>query len=288
VVGKLSWVSSHWDDTLLRIARRHGLGANHIQMANPHLDIWLPGYRSRVILSTSLVLPASPRKGIVLNLAEMRLYYYPEKTPDQVVVYPVGIGKESWPTPETLTYITHKTKNPRWYPPQSIREEAAREGKTLPDFIPPGPDNPLGNFALRLALPRYLLHGTNKPAGVGMRVSHGCIRLYPEHIEKLFKAVKPGTPVRIINAAYKAGWRGDELLLEVHPPAYAGDNARSLNYKQLMKTIKRVAPQKHTQLDNNAIARAVRQANGIPMVIGRWIEKTEGETEMEETAMTSP
>ncbi|WP_051559824.1 L,D-transpeptidase family protein [Marinobacterium jannaschii] len=274
VVGKLSWVKSRSEDTLLDIARRHSLGANHIQMANPHLDLWLPGEGSRVILTTRLILPAAPRKGIVLNLAEMRLYYYPFNRPGVVEVYPVGIGRESWPTPETVTRITQKTKGPRWYPPRSIRQEAELRGKPLPEFIPPGPENPLGDYALRLALPRYLLHGTNKPAGVGMRVSHGCIRLYPEHIERLFNAVRKGTQVRIINSAYKVGWRGDELLLEVHSPAYAGANAKSLDYEALMKTIRAAGIGDNTQLDLNAVARAVRGANGIPMVIGERLDMT--------------
>jgi L,D-transpeptidase ErfK/SrfK len=220
VVGAVATVLAREEDTLIDIARRNGLGYHDIVHANPEVNIWVPGEGTEVVLPTRFVLPPGPRRGIVLNLAEYRLYYYPEPVdgePAYVMTYPISIGRMDWETPLGSTSVVSKVKNPSWYPPQSVRDEHAADGRPLPRVVPPGPDNPLGKYAMRLGLPGYLIHSTNRPAGVGMRVTHGCIRMFPEDIEYLFPTVDVNTPVRIINAPVKIGWFGDELVMEVHP-----------------------------------------------------------------------
>ncbi len=220
VVGAVSTVTARYEDTLVDIARRHGLGYQDIVRANPDVNIWLPGEGTEVILPTRFVLPPGPREGLVLNLAEYRMYYYlPSRdgAPAYVYSYPISIGRMDWETPIGETKIVAMAENPAWYPPQSVRDEHAADGDPLPRIVPPGPANPLGSRAMRLALPGYLIHSTNRPAGVGMRVSHGCIRMFPEDIEFLFQHVRVNTVVRIINAPVKIGWDGESLVAEVHP-----------------------------------------------------------------------
>jgi lipoprotein-anchoring transpeptidase ErfK/SrfK len=171
---------------------------------------------TRVILPTQHILPDTPREGLVLNLPEMRLYYYPKPStgkPRTVVTFPVSIGRMDWATPLGLTRVTAKVINPVWYPPASIRAEHEQEGQALPPEVAAGPDNPLGQYALQLGRPGYLIHGTDRPYGIGMRATHGCIRLYPEDIQRLFEEVPVGTPVRIVNQPYKAGWYRGVLYL---------------------------------------------------------------------------
>ena len=219
VIGALAVVTSREEDTLLDIARRHGLGYEDIVRANPEVDTWLPGEGTEVVLPTRYVLPSVARKGVVLNLAEYRMYYFPEPKdgePAIVMTYPMSIGRMDWETPLGLTRVVAKARNPTWYPPESVRAEHAADGDPLPRIVPPGPKNPLGKYAMRLGIPGYLIHSTNRPAGVGMRVTHGCIRMFPEDIGFLFNLVAVNTPVRIINQPVKVGWDGDELVMEVH------------------------------------------------------------------------
>ena len=220
VIGAVSTIVARHEDTLVDLARRHGLGYEDIVRANPEVNPWLPGAGTEIVLPTRYVLPPGPREGVILNLAEYRMYYYPEPGEGQtpvVMTYPISIGRMDWETPIGRTRIISKVRDPAWYPPKSVREEHAAEGRPLPNIVPPGPDNPLGRFAMRLDIPGYLIHGTNRPAGVGMRVTHGCIRMFPEDIEHLFEKIDVRTPVRIINEPVKIGWFGDELVMEVHP-----------------------------------------------------------------------
>lgn len=231
VIGAVSSVRARADDTLIDIARRHGLGYEDIVIANPGVDVWLPGEGTEVILPTRYVLPPGPRRGVILNLAEYRMYYYPKAVEGEapvVMTFPMSIGRMDWETPLGRTRVTQKVRNPAWYPPASVRAEHEADGRPLPRIVPAGPDNPLGDRAMRLDIPGYLIHGTNRPAGVGMRVTHGCIRMFPEDIEYLFEQVAIDTEVTIINAPVKIGWDGDELVLEAHrildvvaPPADA-------------------------------------------------------------------
>ena len=221
VIGAVSSIVARADDTLLDIARRHGLGYEDIVRANPEVDIWLPGEGTTVVLPNRFVLPPGPRRGVVLNLAEYRMYYFPEPKagePALVMTYPLSIGRMDWQTPLGVTRVISKVNNPSWYPPDSVRKEHEDEGRPLPRIVPPGPDNPLGRHAMRLDLPggAYLIHGTNRPAGVGMQVTHGCIRMFPEDIGFLFDQVRVDTKVRIINEPVKVGWDGEQLVMEVH------------------------------------------------------------------------
>ncbi len=220
VIGAVSTVIATHEDTLIDIARRHGLGYQDIVRANPGVNVWLPGEGTEVVLPNRFVLPPGPREGLVLNLAEYRMYYFPEprrgETP-RVHTYPMSIGRMDWATPIGNTQIVAMAKDPTWYPPQSVRDEHAADGDPLPRIVPPGPDNPLGRHAMRLGIPGYLIHGTNRPAGVGMRVSHGCIRMFPEDIETLFRYVRVRTRVRIVDLPVKMGWEGDHLVMEIHP-----------------------------------------------------------------------
>ena len=225
VVGEITTVVARYEDTLVDLARTHGVGYQDIVRANPDVDVWIPGEGTEVVLPTRYILPPGPREGIVLNLAEYRLYYYPEPEAGEtpvVMTYPISIGRQDWETPLGQTRVTAMAVNPTWYPPQSVRDEHAAEGRPLARVVPPGPDNPLGSRAMRLGIPGYLIHGTNRPAGVGMRVTHGCVRMFPEDIEYLFDLIAIDTKVRIINVPVKIGWQEDELLIEVHPVLASG------------------------------------------------------------------
>jgi len=220
VIGSVSTITARYEDTLVDIARRHGLGYNDVVRANPGVNVWVPGEGTEIVLPSRFVLPPGPRNGLVLNLAEYRMYYFPaarDGKPAYVYTYPMSIGRMDWETPLGNTTITAMARNPAWYPPQSVRDEHAADGDPLPRIVKPGPDNPLGTRALRLGLPGYLIHGTNRPAGVGMRVSHGCVRMFPEDIEFLFDKIRVSTTVRIINVPVKIGWDGESLVAEVHP-----------------------------------------------------------------------
>jgi L,D-transpeptidase ErfK/SrfK len=220
LVGELLTVIAAHEDTLPDIARRHGLGYGEIVSANPGVDPWLPGAGTRVLVPARFVLPEGARRGIVVDLARMRLFYFPEPAagrPREVITLPVGIGREYRLPPLGTTRVTRKASNPTWYPPQWIRDERAKEGEVLPRSVPPGPDNPLGEHALYLGLPGYLIHGTNRPWGIGMRVSGGCVRLYPEDIGPLYERVPVGTPVRITSEPFILGRHAGALHLKVAP-----------------------------------------------------------------------
>lgn len=221
VVGRLRHTTVQGEETLLDIARAYDLGYDEIRAANPTVDPWTPPVGQRIVLPTAHVLPQTSREGVVINLPARRLFYYPPAEPGaprRVITHPIGIGREGWATPLGATKVARKHASPAWTVPASIRREHAAKGDPLPAVVPPGPDNPLGSHALRLGWSSILIHGTNKPAGIGMRVSHGCIQLYPEDIAPLFEAVPVGTPVTVVDQPYLAGVGPDGLVLEAHPP----------------------------------------------------------------------
>ncbi len=221
VIGEPQIVFTTEENTFSDLAREYGLGFDEMVAANPDVDPWLPGNETPVLLPTQYVLPDVPRRGLVLNIASKRLFYFPEVAegePIQVLTYPIGIGRVGWETPLGETQVISKARDPSWYVPASVRRENAELGYPLPAVVPPGPDNPLGHYVLKLEMPGYLIHGTNQPYGVGMRVSHGCVRLYPENIEPLYDMVDIGLPVTIINEPYLVGWRNGELYFESHSP----------------------------------------------------------------------
>ena len=221
VIGQPQIVFAREEDTFSDLAREYGLGYDEMLAANPEIDPWLPGDGTPVLLPTQYVLPDVARQGVVLNIASRRLFYFPEVAegePVKVMTYPIGIGRVGWETPLGETTVVSKALNPHWYVPVSVRQEHAEMGDPLPSVVPPGPDNPLGSHVLKLGLPGYLIHGTNQPYGVGMRVSHGCVRLYPENIELLYSLVGVGEQVRIINEPYLAGMIDGQLYFEAHLP----------------------------------------------------------------------
>jgi L,D-transpeptidase ErfK/SrfK len=271
VVGSLILTTTSSQDTLLDIARENGLGYREIQLANPQADMWLPGHGMEILLPTKYVLPVTPHNGIVLNIPEMRLYYYPPAKPGEiskVVTYPLGIGREGWATPYVNTEVIQKKKDPTWYPPASIREEHVEDGEPLPEIVGPGPDNPLGDYALRLALPSYLIHGTNKPYGIGLRVSHGCIRLYPEDIKALFQSVAVGTPVHIVNQPYKVGLLNGRFYLEAHPFLKEDEDKFDHNLTSVVKMIVELTHDQDYHIDWGLAKTVIREARGYPIEIG--------------------
>jgi len=207
------------DDTLPDVARRFDVGYEEMLTANPGVDPWLPGAGREVVVPTQFVLPAAPHEGVVVNVAAMRIFYYPphkKGEPETVYTHPLGIGKVGWKTPEGTTKIIARQKDPIWVVPKSVRDEHAENGDKLPAQVPPGPDNPLGQYEFRLGWPSYLIHGTNKPYGVGMRSSHGCMRLYPEDIAVFFDLIPIGTKVTVVNQPYLFGWRDGTLYFQAY------------------------------------------------------------------------
>ena len=271
-MGQIEYAQTGPEDTLLDIAYRNKLGYEETLWANPGLDPWLPDELAKVLLPTSHVLPGSPRTGIVINLPEMRLYHFQNADvdhPAQVQTFPIGIGKLGWSPPKTLTRISRKLIDPTWRIPDSIKREHAETGEQMPDSLPPGPDNPLGKYALQVGQSNYLIHGTNHKYGIGMRVSHGCIRLYPEDIEQLFHDTPSGTPVRIIDQPYKVGWRDGTLYLESHPPL--SENAREANMTAMVAEVIRATNETRQYIDWELAWTIAAEARGIPLPIGRLI-----------------
>jgi L,D-transpeptidase ErfK/SrfK len=276
VVGWAGETVAAEQDTLADIAREFKLGHTEIRLANPEVDFWLPGAGTRVVLPTRFILPRAQREGLVLNVPEMRLYYFPAagRHGDPVVVtYPVSIGRMDWNTPLGLSRITAKVRNPSWTPPPSILQEAAAAGEPPPKFMPPGPDNPLGAFALRLDRPGYLIHGTDRAYGVGMRVTHGCIRMYPEDIERLFPQVAVGTPVNIVNQPVKIGWLRDTLFMEVHPPLEEDPLGEDELRAMALALVEEADRERPLELLGRELLRVVREKRGIPVAISRGAEK---------------
>ncbi|MET0066471.1 MAG: L,D-transpeptidase family protein [Candidatus Thiodiazotropha sp.] len=264
VVGQTFTLTTRYEETFSDIARIYDIGYRQMVAANPEVDPWLPGEGSEVVIPQQYILPPGPREGIIINLAELRLYYFPKDRP-VVITYPIGIGREGWSTPTGETRVIGKKANPSWNVPESILKEHEEEGDPLPPVVPPGPDNPLGNRAIYLGMNGYLLHGTNKPYGVGMRVSHGCIRLYPENIEKFFEDVKVGVPVRIIDKPYKAGWHNGDLYVQVHPPLAEYIEENGHNHTELVDAVISKLMQDQRRPDWEQLRFYAEQKTGLPM-----------------------
>jgi L,D-transpeptidase ErfK/SrfK len=226
VVGEDQVVTTVFEDTLYDLAYKYGVGSEELIAVNPGVDPWVPGAGKQITIPGRHILPSAPPDGIVVNLPEHRLYYYPKAkrgAPRVVITYPVSIGRLDAATPLGLTHVISKDKDPTWFPTASVRAEHLRNGDPLPPTVPPGPKNPLGKFRIRLAAGQgtYLIHGTNNPLAVGMPVTHGCIRMFPDDVAALFPMVAVGTAVHLVNEPVKVAWVDGELLLEAHPPVDA-------------------------------------------------------------------
>lgn len=267
VIGKIRMIEAKDSDTLLDIGREFSVGYEAMLRANPGLDSWYPSAGAQVFIPSRYILPDAAREGIVLNLPEMRLYYFP-KDEQVVYVYPVGIGTEGRETPLGVQYITEKRVNPTWTPPASIRAEREAAGESLPAVVPAGEDNPLGTRAMRLTNPSYLIHGTNRPDGVGMRVSAGCVRMFPENVEELFDLVPKGTKVNIINQPLKIGWYGDSLYMEYHVPLEEYFMTRDEALYQAQEKIRVMAAERGLTVSPQIIESVIDEASGLPVEVG--------------------
>jgi L,D-transpeptidase ErfK/SrfK len=276
VVGVVQIVRASKEDTLTDIARRFNVGYEEIVRANPKVDPWLPGADRPIVVPTQFVLPNAPRTGVVINIAAMRLFYYPPHKsgePQVVITHPIGIGKMGWATPEGVTKIVRRQADPTWRVPASvIKEHREERGEELERVIGPGPDNPLGKFAFYLQWPSYLIHGTNKPAGVGLRSSHGCIRLYPEDIAQLYDTVPIGTQVRVVNQPFVFGWHEGQLY--VQPYDVLEEDARNWKKGQRARLTKAVSPSQQKQLKSHGeqinwdlVASLSHEPRGVPVPV---------------------
>jgi len=273
VFGEDQTVVTVYEDTLYDLARKYSLGSEELIRVNPGIDPWLPGAGKTVIIPGRHILPPVPREGIVVNLPEHRLYYFPKPKRDgtrEVITYPVSIGKMDWRTPLGVTHVIQKIKDPVWYPPESVRKEHAAAGDPLPALVPPGPDNPLGNYAMRLAAGNgsYLIHGTNNPIAVGLAVTHGCIRMYPDDVEALFPLIPVGTPVRLINEPLKVAWVDGELLLEAHPPVDAEGQSFEPDLDQFSGLLQKAVGDRTVAIHWDYAREVLTKANGVIATVG--------------------
>ena len=275
VVGTLQIVKIRKDETLSDIGRRFNVGLGEMTRANPDVDPWIPKPGTRVVVPTQYILPDAPHRGIVVNVAAMRIFYYPPHKrgkPQIVITHPVGIGRQGWKTPIGVTHVLWHEKNPVWHVPPSIIAEHRQEGDILPKVMGPGPDNPLGDYALHLGWSGYLIHGTNKPVSVGLRVSHGCVHLFPEDIAQIFRMVPNGTEVRVVNQPYVFGWKDGQLYLQSAGPLE--DDKRPWN-KQARRLLaatlthdQRVdLKQLHDKIDWDRVVQLVKAPVGVPIPV---------------------
>jgi L,D-transpeptidase ErfK/SrfK len=275
VVGEDLHIKTHYSDTLVEIARRYGLGYEEINRANPKVDPWLPGEGTDIVIPGRHILPPGPRDGIIVNIPEHRIYYFPKPTKrgqmPTVVTYPVSIGKMDWQTPMGLTHVVSKEKNPTWNPPASVRAEHLANNDPLPSgVIKSGPDNPLGLFAMRLAIHPgdYLIHGTNNPLAVGMAVTHGCIRMYPEDVAAIFPTVPVGTKVYLINVPLKVAFVDGDLLLEAHPPVDAQGQTIDPVLSKFEDLLNQALGTTPTAVNWDIAVDTLKKADGIPVLVG--------------------
>ena len=265
VIGRLAVIRLEKGDTLPDVARHFSLGINTVSAANPGIDTWVPEAGEGVLLPLSFILPDTRRKGIVINLAALRLFYF-KKDGELLAVstYPVGVGTTERPTPMGRMYVTRKKFRPTWYVPASIAADHRKKGDPLPANVPPGPLNPLGEHALYLSKSSYLVHGTNKPASIGLRATNGCIRLYPEDIKRLFENTPVKTPVKVVNQPYLVGQRDGIVYLEAHTPF---EESGTTELKKAYAKLRKIEKKSGHALDWKKVKEVVAEARGIPVPI---------------------
>jgi len=274
VVGEDQTVVTVYEDTLYDLAAKFSLGSEELIRVNPGIDPWLPGAGKTLVVPGRHILPPGPREGIVVNLPEHRLYFYPKPKrpggPREVITYPVSIGKMDWRTPLGVTHVISKQKDPTWFPPASVRKEHAENGDPLPASVPPGPDNPLGAYAMRLAAGNgtYLIHGTNNPIAVGLAVTHGCIRMYPDDVSALYPLIPVGTSVRLINDPVKVAWVDGELLLEAHPPVDAQGQSFEPDLDQFSDLLRAAVGDTTVAIHWDYAREVLQKADGVIATVG--------------------
>jgi L,D-transpeptidase ErfK/SrfK len=265
VVGRLAFITLEKGDTLPDIARNFSLGINAVSAANPGVDIWVPEAGKSIMLPLSFILPDAPRKGIVINLAAMRLFEFKGDGDSlTVLTYPVGVGTEERPSPMGQMYVARKVTLPTWHVPASIAEDHRKKGDPLPAAVPPGPENPLGEYALYLSKSSYLVHGTNKPASIGLRATNGCIRLYPEDIKRLYKNTPVKTSVYIVNQPYLIGQHDGVVYMEVHATP---EDMDTLEFDKMYAKLRNIEKESGRALDWSKVKKAIAEARGVPVPI---------------------
>ena len=265
VVGRPARVRLEKGDTLPDIARHFSLGINELSSANPGIDVWVPEAKEPVMLPLSFILPDAPRKGIVINLAAMRLFHYrgDSKWP-MVSTYPIGVGTVERPSPMGQMYVDHKMYRPTWHVPASIAEDHRKKGDPLPAKVLPGPLNPLGEYALYLSKSTYLIHGTNKPASIGLRATNGCIRMYPEDVKRLYENTPVNTPVRIVNQPYLVGLRDGVVYLEVHTPF---EDSGPVRQEKVHATLRNAEKKSGQPVDWKKVKEVLAESRGVPVPV---------------------
>lgn len=282
LVGSLSYIKVSSADTFSDLANQYGIGFDALKYANPQVDPWLPKDGDTVVIPRLYILPDAPHEGIIINIPEKKLYYFPVISGQQktiVEIYAVSVGRQEWNTPITKTQVTGKLKDPVWYPPKSLRDEHFANGEIYPKVVPPGASNPLGQYLLQLDIPSYFIHGTNNRFGIGMQVTRGCIRMYPEDIESIYRRIEKGVPVSIINKTYKIAWKDNVIYLEIN-------SVPEINKQQTIEEIElfpsdREAVQElikvrmgmkdqslELELDWDMIEKIRTETTGIPVAIG--------------------
>jgi L,D-transpeptidase ErfK/SrfK len=291
--GDVETITAHGEDTLPDLARRYGLGYEEILRANPGVDTWLPGEGTTIVIPGQRLLPPGPREGIVVNLPEHRLYYFPKPRKGEaprVITFPVSIGKMDWNTPLGKTRVVDKRKNPTWSPPESVRKEHAERGDPLPQVVKAGPDNPLGAYAMRLDIHpgAYLIHGTNNPIAVGMAITHGCIRMYPEDIEALFPEVPVNTPVWLLNEPVKVARVNGQVWLEVHPPVDAEGQRAEIDLEGFYGLANAALGDQPAAIHWDFVLATLQEASGIPQMIGLEVDPGDVPTQSAPAIITTP
>ncbi len=265
VIGRLAVLRLEKGDTLPDIARHFSLGVNAISAANPGVDVWVPEAGQRILLPLSFILPDAPRKGIVINLAAMRLFQFKGDSQSLAVsTYPLGVGTVERPSPIGQMDVARKATRPTWHVPASIAEDHRKKGDPLPAKVLPGPENPLGEYALYLSKPSYLIHGTNKPASIGLRATNGCIRLYPEDIKKLYESTPVKTPVFIVNQPYLLGQCNGVVYMEVHAPP---EELETVAFDKIYTKLRNIEKESGRMLDWGKVKKVLAEARGIPVPI---------------------
>lgn len=267
LVGEVQQVKARFGDSTTTVSYRYNLGLNSIVSANPGTTETTLSTRN-LLIPTAFILPPRPYKGIIINLPEMRMYYYPENS-DNVLTYPIGIGKVGNTIPIQNSVVTRKKLNPSWMPGADVRKYNEMQGVHLPKILPPGPDNPLGPYGIYLNIPSFLIHSTIFPESIGRRASFGCIRMNETDIKDLYPIVTPGTNVEIINMPNKVGWKGDKLYLEAHPSLEEYNVSAEANLDDIVKAIQETSPKiSKVFIDWQLVAHLASEPDGVPHEIG--------------------